>query len=233
VASDAEEARQTGSDAAAAAPFPAVAGLDTRLGLQRALGKPGLYAEMLRRFVQGQSSVISDLEQAAASADSVLAERLAHTLRSVAANIGAQEVSDHAQALEQALRSGAPPEVTTALTAAVNTSLQRLLPRLQAWVHSASMGRPADLATIDPAAQAADSAMALQQLRRLLEQDDPAAPGFLQRHAQVLQAALGSSFATLEMHTQNFDFEHALAALPAHPDEPAMPGPEHAAVHPL
>ena len=234
VASDAEEARQTGSDAAAAAPFPAVAGLDTGLGLQRALGKPGLYAEMLRRFVQGQSSVISDLEQAAASADSVLAERLAHTLRSVAANIGAQEVSDHAQALEQALRSGAPPQVTTALTAALNTSLQRLLTGLQAWMHSASMGRPADLAMpIDPAAQAVDSAVALQQLRMLLEQDDPAAPSFLQRHAQVLQAALGSSFATLEMHTQNFDFEHALAALPAHPDEPAMPGPEHAAVHPL
>ena len=34
-----------------------------------------------------------------------LAERLVHTLRSVAANIGAQPVADRAQAVEQALRS--------------------------------------------------------------------------------------------------------------------------------
>ena len=33
------------------------------LGLQRALGKPDLYAEMLRRFVRGQSGVLAELEQ--------------------------------------------------------------------------------------------------------------------------------------------------------------------------
>ena len=234
VASDGEEARQTGSDAAVAAPFPAVAGLDTHLGLQRALGKPGLYAEMLRRFVQGQSSVISDLEQAAANADRELAERLAHTLRSVAANIGAQEISAHAQALEQALRSSATPQTTAALIASLDAALQPLLAQLHTWMLGPRTGRPADLTPSAAAGtQVEDSAVALQQLRTLLEQDDPAAPEFLQRHAQVLQAALGSSFAMLEIHTQNFDFEQALAVLPAQPDEPAMPGPEHSAVHPL
>ncbi|RYF54022.1 MAG: PAS domain-containing sensor histidine kinase, partial [Comamonadaceae bacterium] len=62
------------ADAAPAQPFPAVAGLDTELGLQRALGKPGLYAEMLRRFVQGQKAVIAATER------SVCAKRSATTM---------------------------------------------------------------------------------------------------------------------------------------------------------
>ena len=215
-----------GADAAVAAAFPAVAGLDTRLGLQRALGKPGLYAEMLRRFVQGQSSVIAHLEQAIASADVVLAERLAHTLRSVAANIGAQEVSAHAQALEQALRSGAHAEMSAGLTATLGAALQPLLTGLQAWMQGQQTGRPEGLETPAGAAlQGMGATAVLQKLRTLLEQDDPAAPEFFQHNVQVLQSALGSSFTVVEMHTQNFDFEQALAAMAA------VSGPEHPAVH--
>ena len=65
----------------------------------------------------------------------------------------------------------------------------------------------------------------LQKLRTLLEQDDPAAPEFFQHNVQVLRSALGSSFTVVEMHTQNFDFEQALAAMAA------VSGPEHPAVH--
>ncbi|QLA83518.1 PAS domain S-box protein [Acidovorax sp. JMULE5] len=215
-----------GADAAVAAAFPAVAGLDTRLGLQRALGKPGLYAEMLRRFVQGQSSVIAHLEQAVASADVVLAERLAHTLRSVAANIGAQEVSAHAQALEQALRSGAGAEMSAGLTATLGAALQPLLTGLQAWMQGQQTGRPEGLeAPAGTALQGVGATAVLQKLRMLLEQDDPAAPEFFQHNVQVLQSALGSSFTVVEMHTQNFDFEQALSAMAA------VSGPEHPAVH--
>ena len=75
---------------------PVVQGLNTALGLQRALGKPALYADMLVRFVQAQSSVVAQIDAAIATGNQGLAERLAHTLKSVAANIGAQEASEHA-----------------------------------------------------------------------------------------------------------------------------------------
>jgi two-component system sensor histidine kinase/response regulator len=222
-------AEPAGGDAGTVvASFPTLAGLDTRLGLQRALGKPDLYAEMLRRFVQGQSSVIADLENAAANADRALSERLAHTLRSVAANIGAQEVSAHAQALEQAWRSGAPGEATAALTATLGAALHPLLAGLQAWMQEPPAGLPHSLPSAGVGAPALDPATALQRLRTLLEQDDPAAPEFLQQHAPALQAALAGSFTAVEMHTQNFDFEQALAALPG---AAAAPGAEHPAIH--
>lgn len=210
------------ADAPAVA-LPVVAGLDTALGLQRALGKPGLYAEMLRRFAQGQALVLQDIQQALAVGDVVLAERLAHTLRSVAANIGAQCVADPAQVLEQALRSGQRGEVVTVLLVPLATALQPLLQALQSWAHQAPAPRaPATAMGAAPALSAAD---ALQKLRKLLEQDDPAATEFFQHNGPVLKSALGAAFAPVEAHTLNFDFEQALGAMAA------VPGSEHPAAH--
>ena len=107
--------------------IPDLPGLDTNLGLQRALGKTGLYAEMLRRFVQGQAPVLPELQRALAVHDVALAERLAHTLRSVAANIGAQAVSDRAQALEHALRFRHGNEAIVPFLAELRAALQPLL----------------------------------------------------------------------------------------------------------
>ncbi|KRD54741.1 two-component system sensor histidine kinase/response regulator [Acidovorax sp. Root275] len=214
------------ANAAPAPSFPTVAGLDTSLGLERALGRPGLYAEMLRRFVQGQSPVLADLEQAVANGDTVLAERLAHTLRSVAANIGAQEVSAHAQALEQGIRSGAPVDVIVGLGANLGAALRPVLAGLQAWMHGPQAGQPhGPDASAAAGLKALDSEGALQQLRGLLEQDDPAASEFFQHNVQVLKPALGHTFAVVEMHTLNFDFEQALEAMAA------VSGPEYPAVH--
>ena len=188
---------------------PAIAGLDTALGLQRALGKPGLYAEMLRRFAQGQGTVLDELRQALAAGDVALAERLAHTLRSVAANIGALGVSDHAQALEQALRTRQERGVVEGLLAALGEALQPVLDGLRAW-----SAEPVAPPQQQPGA-APDPADAVERLRGLLEQDDPAATEFLQHNANVLKAALGHAFKTVEMHTLNFDFEQALEAMAA------------------
>ena len=81
-------------------------GVDMVLGLRRALGRPGLYADLLRRFSQGQAAWGTDFDAALAAGELLQAERMAHTLRSVAANIGAQALSQQAQALEQALLTG-------------------------------------------------------------------------------------------------------------------------------
>lgn len=209
---------------AAPVPPPAVPGLDTALGLQRALGKPGLYAEMLRRFAQGQATVLEDVQQALAVGDVVLAERLAHTLRSVAANIGAQGVADQAQLLEQALRSGQGGDGVTGLLVPLATALQPLLQALQAWAQQAVAPRPAASTPAAvggvPALSAGD---ALQRFRTLLEQDDPAATEFLQHNVSVLKSVLGPAFAHVEVHTLNFDFEQALGAMAT------VPRPEHPA----
>ncbi len=203
--------------------LPAVVGLDTTLGLQRALGKPVLYGEMLRRFAEGQVDVLTDLQQALAAGDVVLAERLAHTLRSVAANIGAQDVSDRAQALEGALRTPQTADTHASLLVELGAALQPVLGGLQAWAPQAVAVALA--AMPDSTAQDASPAGALERLGQLLAHDDPAATDFLQHNASVLKAVLGDAFKVVEMHTLNFDFEQALEAMAA------VPGPEHPAVH--
>lgn len=201
-----------------AVPLPSLAGLDTGLGLQRALGKPGLYTELLRRFAEGQAPVMAELQQALAANNLGVAERLAHTLRSVAANIGAPQVSECAQALEHALRFRHGNEAIVHVLAELRAALVPLLAGLQAWlVESVVAVGPAPSV---PGAGSEMAAEALQRLRHLLEQDDPAATEFFQHNGKILGAALGSVFKTVEMHTLNFDFEQALEAMAA------VPGPE-------
>ena len=209
-------------DRATTAPLPNVAGLDTTLGLQRALGKRGLYVEMLRRFSEGQSQFLNDLQQALATGDAVLAERLAHTLRSVAANIGAQAVSDRAQALENALRSQQTTSTQTELLVELGTALLPVLGGLQAWMPQVDAAVVAMPAAVAVSPEAVDTA---ERLRHLLSQDDPAATEFFQHNASVLKALLGDAFKVVEMHTLNFDFEQALEAMAA------VSGPEHPVVH--
>ena len=206
--------------APAAAPrFPALQGLDTATGLRHALDKPALYAELLCRFVQGQAPALVELEQACTQGDWARAHRLAHTLRSVAAHIGAHDVAARAQALEHALREGgtAAEDSISAGVARLGEVLRPLLDGLSLW----AQGPQAAEVRGHPGGVAAQPQQALRQLRDLLQQDDPAAPEFFQHNASQLKVALGSAFAQVQVHTLSFDFEQALGAMAGAPGSEA------------
>ena len=135
----------------------------------------------------------------------------------MAANIGAQAVSDRAQALEHALRFRHGNEAIVPLLAELRAALQPLLQGLQEWVQ----GQAAPEQGVSPSAGAPGPGMtpaeAEHHLRHLLEQDDPAATEFFQHNGVLLKAALGSAFQAVEKHTLNFDFEQALEAMAAVP----------------
>lgn len=199
---------------------PVVPGLNTTLGLQRALGKPVLYADMLTRFAQTQSGTLSQMDAAIAAGDLALAERLAHTLRSVAANIGALDVSEQAQALELALRSysGAGSVLGSSdrfmpLLGTLAASMEPLLAGLQAWVRlpdapdGAQDSRAGEAGSTTPELAPEE---ALARLQDLLLRDDPAATEFLQHNATIIQTVTGDAFTELQSRVRNFDFELAL-----------------------
>ncbi|TAN53061.1 MAG: response regulator [Methylococcaceae bacterium] len=77
-------------------------------GLRRVLGKKPLYLSMLRKFCAGQKSVVLDITQALDAQDWDTAERLAHTLKGVAGNIGATSLQQLAAKLEAAIRQRQP-----------------------------------------------------------------------------------------------------------------------------
>ena len=88
--------------------FLSVPGLDTVAGLRRMMGKKSLYIAMLKRYVDGQRNCAAELRHALDHDDWPTAERLAHTAKGVAGNIGAVRVPEPAQALELAIRNRLP-----------------------------------------------------------------------------------------------------------------------------
>lgn len=195
-----------------------VPGIDAGLGLQRALGKPVLYDALLRRFIEGQGSTVDVVRAALAGDDLPLLERLAHTLRSVAANIGAAGVSTAAQELEEDVRqSAAAPQLGQRIDALAQKLLP-LLAGLRAWAEQT----PA-LVEVVPQSALQGSGDELAHLRRLLEQDDSAAVEYLQHNAVTLSTVLGAAFETVQGHVASYDFEQALEALAAAEGSP-MPG---------
>jgi two-component system sensor histidine kinase/response regulator len=92
--------------------LPVIDGLDVALGLRRMMGKKALYLSMLRRWVDSQRNCVAQVRGALAAADRATAERLAHTAKGLAGNIGADGLAALAAGLEHALREHhSAPEV--------------------------------------------------------------------------------------------------------------------------
>ncbi len=186
-----------------------VAGLDTQLGLRRVMGKQALYLGMLRKFVEGQSAGLQPIVDALDSADFATAERLAHTLKGVAGNIGASELQMAMAQVEAALRdrvdvSQVRPLLTepAALLAALLGELSaKLPPEDEAPLVQGAITDPQQLATL------------CQQLAALLADDDAQAADLLQEQGPALRAALHSGYRAIEAAVADYDFDTALKAL--------------------
>jgi len=96
-------ALSTSADAESANPVPLLAGIDAALGLSHVAGNSALYLKLLDRFRESQRLAVEDLREAIGSGERTIATRRAHTLRSVASNIGARQVQHAAESLERYL----------------------------------------------------------------------------------------------------------------------------------
>jgi two-component system, sensor histidine kinase and response regulator len=193
--------------------LPAVEGLNTAEGLLRVAGNRKLYVKLLRQFVEQQGSAVDQVTAALGQGDPALAERLAHTLKGVAGNIGAKSVQASAGALEKLIRvradSAAVDSGKTEL-AAVLTPLVAALRNLLIPFEPASAPPTPPGRAVDPAVARA----AATQLAKLLADFDPGAAEFTEAN----RVALGSLFANdawadFEKLVQNYGFAEAQAQL--------------------
>ncbi len=84
-----------------------IPGLNTQLGLKRVLGRQSAYWNLLRKYAAGQKNTIAEIGTALGSGDYDTAERLAHTLKAVSGNIGAEEVQEERPSWNAASRKRA------------------------------------------------------------------------------------------------------------------------------
>ena len=186
---------------------PEIAGIDTKSALKRIGGNAKLYQNLLRKFAQQQAAAVEEIRAALAGGDVATAERVAHSLKGVAGNLGATVLAEVARKAETAVKTGQGIEagldaLAVSLDAVVRAVRAALPP--EASVHS---GREA---SADPAA----AAYSLGRLKKMLETDDGEAADFILDARPNLSGLLtGAEIDTLAELVGNFDYAAALKCL--------------------
>jgi polar amino acid transport system substrate-binding protein len=85
-------------------------GIDTQKGLARAAGNEALYHNLLKKFYRDNADIGNKIRHSWEQGDHELAQRLVHTVKGVAGNIGAVDLENATAALEAAIRQPLPEE---------------------------------------------------------------------------------------------------------------------------
>ena len=192
-----------------ASPIPVIDGLDTELGMRRMMGKQSLYLDILSKYVTSQAHTGTDIQEAIAAGDLSLAERIAHSAKAVSGNIGASHLQALASDLENLIREKATSE-------AIQQKLEPFSTGQEALVKAIRQALPQTSGTEKPASELSDAALAaiLQNLAKLLADDDSEASYVLETHFDTLRSTLtADEFITLENAINQFDYEAALSQL--------------------
>jgi two-component system sensor histidine kinase/response regulator len=193
--------------------LPPIAGLDARDGLSRVAGNQRLYVKLLRQFVEQQGPAVDQISAALAEGDVSLAERVAHTLKGVAGNIGAKPVQDAAGRLEKLIREHAGTVEVESAKSRIASVLEPLRVQLQIALSREKPG-PAAATPAAPPSNPTQVREAAQQLTKLLAEFDPGATDFIEEN----QGVLGPLFSTdalreFEKRVQDYAFSDAQAQL--------------------
>ncbi len=84
--------------------IPELIGLDLESALERAAGNKKLFLNLLKSFVKSQSNFAGEIRQALDQKDRETAERIAHTLKGISGNIGANEIFEASKKLDLELK---------------------------------------------------------------------------------------------------------------------------------
>ncbi len=187
----------------------ALEGFDTEGALRRVAGNVGLYRRLLVSLLHTQADAQARLEAALADGDLRLAEHIVHTVKGVAANLGATALADAASCLDVELKQGVCPAPQQHHFA---DQLQRTLGQLRQ-----VFGTPAGAA--DDGVQASESSspeqqLLLDELDGYLASADGEALELIEQQRAVLTGLLGSeAYGQMAARITSFDFAGARQVL--------------------
>jgi len=184
-----------------------IEGLDVQAGLRRVLGKHPLYRSLLTTFLRNEREAAARVRAALQEGDRLTAERLAHTLKGVAGNLGAVLVQKSAALLEANLRTHVEGEHLEDSLHDVEVRLSALADALEKFLSShvqVEATAPPDLTQLEEL---------YLKLRMLLAEDDAAAVNLFNDNRALFQSAWPTSFKELDTAIRKFNFEFALETL--------------------
>jgi two-component system, sensor histidine kinase and response regulator len=190
--------------------FPEIEGVDVASGLERAAGNKRLYGDLLMQFAAIQSSNAGRIQTAIQTGDRQLAERLAHSLKGAAGNLGMMRIFDSAGNLEKAIRESL--EGVEGMVAELATALDRQSQAIQARLRVE--WPTAEKQNAAPSVDSFAVAAGVARLRELLEASDADAPTAYANLAELLRGVIAPSLLDgLGLAVNAFDFETALVKL--------------------
>ena len=191
------------------APLPRIAGVDVAAGLARVLGRQTLYRSLLSKFVDGQKDAAQRIDNATSAALWDVAEREAHTLKGVSAQIGAVAMRDLAERMEHSIRRRDPVASLAPLQADVARTLSGLVASIDTALREPAPQPP-------PGPQERKNWDALRaRLLALLADDDLESVQLFEDNRALAQACVGERFAALARAFERMDLAAALEELQA------------------
>ena len=182
-----------------------IPGIDANSALRRMLGGTDLYFSTLKKFCEHQGNISETMLAALDADDWSSARRHAHTLKSVAASIGADALAKEAATLEKSLAEHVPRARVDELIVAIDAQLCELIPAVRG-----KLPAPSGAAAPDAAASRA----AVAKLERLLSESNPEAMAWLELNAMAIKSVLSAArLAEIEAAVQACDLPDALRLL--------------------
>jgi len=187
-----------------------IEGVDLTGGLQRVAGNKRLYRDLLAQFAARHADAPEQISAAIESGDPKLAERIAHTVKGVAGNIGLGKVFAAAEKLERIIHHGDPvePALLNEFALVHSDQVQAIQQAMQEMTEE--LPREDNFEDFD--AQAALAAIA--RLRVLLAASDGASgEAFLAVESILAGTVERSRLDALSKTISEFDFDAALLKL--------------------
>jgi two-component system sensor histidine kinase/response regulator len=176
-------------------------------------GKQVTYAALLQKFASSQGGMPQATRQAIEGYDHVLASRCAHTLKGVAANLGADQCSGLAAALEDEANKGTSAMQLFSLLEPLEQHLSELVANIARALPDKTPQPHAGTGAITEA-EAMLTRTICQHLADLLTRSDAAAEQEVNTHGTLLHKAFGGErFDALQNLVQNFEHAGALDVL--------------------
>ncbi len=201
-----------GSASAEQSLFYRIAGIDADAAGRASQGDAALFRRQLDRFSRTWHGFLDQFAQACAEADGAAAERLVHSLKSNASQIGALQVAEQAAALEATCCRGERPEDQQLDEA--EASLRALLDAIQQVVPT---GQWSETGIDDPYFDRRMLAMQVDRLKalhKLLKSHDAAAIGVARKiDSEYRGASIDRRLVQVLACIQDYDFDGARVQL--------------------
>jgi two-component system sensor histidine kinase/response regulator len=186
-------------------------GISIASGLERVGGNKRLYAKLLSKFRAGHENAVSEIKAALQSGDRETAGRLAHTVKGVSGNLGAESLYRAAAVLEKAIKEG--KENIDPLLTEFGGRLKTVTEGIKFLEESLAAQKepgPSTGVSVDKAAVK----RLLRDMAELLESDLTEAMNRMEALRQHLaKSSAHEAFKRLEKQVESFDTEGALKSL--------------------